>query len=65
MNEKYTIAIRPVGDHLEVTVAELPELGIIETAPDKVKRDDSVDLALARISEYQLEHNERSQARAS
>jgi hypothetical protein len=65
MNEKYTIAIRPVGDHLEVTVSELPELGIIETAPDKVKRDDAVDLALARISEYQLEHNERSQARSS
>jgi hypothetical protein len=65
MNEKYTIDIRPIGDHLKVTVPELRELGIIETAPGKVTGDDAVDLALARISEYQLEQYERSQARAS
>jgi hypothetical protein len=40
----------------------IPELGIVlETAPDKIKRDDAVDLALAAISDNQLEQDERRQ----
>ncbi len=47
----FTLNISPVEDHLEVFI---PELNItVSTLPGQVKRDDAVDLALARISEYQ------------
>lgn len=59
----FTLNISPVGDHLEIFI---PELNItVSTLPGQVKRDDAVDLALARIAEYQQKMQEESQARAS
>jgi hypothetical protein len=65
-NPTYTIDIQPVGDHLQVTILELPELGMLETAPGKIKRDDATEVALAAISKWQHEHeHEQVQVKAS
>ena len=62
-NLTYAIDIQPVGDHLKVTI---PDLGIVlEAAPGKVKRDDTVDLALSAISKCQQKQDERVQVKAS
>ncbi len=56
VNEKYTIQLKSVGDHLEVTI---PELHItVETAPGKTSRDDALDVAQQEIIKYHLKLRE-------
>ncbi len=50
MDEKYTLQLKSVGDHLEVTI---PELNItVSTRPGKTSRDDALDVAAQAIIEY-------------
>jgi hypothetical protein len=56
VNEKYTIQLKSVGDHLEVTI---PELNItVETAPGKTSRDDALDVAQQEIIKYHMKLRE-------
>jgi hypothetical protein len=61
--EKYTIDIRPVGDHLEIFIPELKLT--VSTEPGQTTRDDAERVALATISAYQQQQYERSQVKAS
>jgi hypothetical protein len=59
--EKYTIHMQPVGDHLQVTIAEI---GVtVETAPGKIKREDAERAATRAISEYALAQREATQVK--
>ena len=59
MNEKYTLQLKSVGDHLEVTI---PELNItVETAPGKTSRDDALDVAHTAIEKWTLQQRRREQ----
>ncbi len=62
MNEKYTLQLKSVGDHLEVTI---PELNItVSTRPGKTSRDDALDVAAQAIIEYHLKQREAAQVKA-
>ncbi len=51
-NVQYTLYIEPVGDHLQVTIAEI---GVtVETVLGKIKREDAERAATRAISEYVL-----------
>lgn len=63
MNEKYTLQLKSVGDHLEVFI---PELNItVETGPGETSRDAALDVAHRAIIEYHLKQREREQVKAS
>ncbi len=62
MNEQYTLQLKAVGDHLEVTI---PELGItVSTEPGKTSRDDAFDVAHAAIDTWLLEHRSHETVKA-
>jgi hypothetical protein len=61
-NEKYTLNIVPVGDHLRV---HIPEIDVtVETAPGETRREDAERVGLAAISRYERQHYEAAQAQA-
>jgi hypothetical protein len=62
-NPTYTIDIQPIGDHLQVTIAEI---GVtLETGPGETSRDDATRVAGAAISRYEQQQYEAAQAKAS
>jgi hypothetical protein len=63
MNEKYTLNIEQIGDHLEV---HIPELEItIETAPGKTERGDALDVAHNAIVAWHLAQREQEAVKAA
>jgi len=64
MNETtYTLQLKAVGDHLEVTI---PELGItVSTEPGKTSQDDAFDVAHAAIDAWMLQHRSHDTVKAS
>ncbi len=64
-NPTYHLTIEPQGDHLQVSILELPELGILETQPGHTRDDDALDVAHKAIIEWNLTHRERKAVKAS
>jgi hypothetical protein len=63
MNKHYTLQLKAVGDHLEVTI---PELGItVSTEPGKTSQDDAFDVAHAAIDAWMLQHRSHNTVKAS
>jgi hypothetical protein len=63
MNEQYTLQLKSVGDHLEVTI---PELNItVSTEPGQTSRDAALDVASEAIIEYHLKQRQLEQVIAS
>ncbi len=62
-NPTFTLHLKSVGDHLEVTI---PELNItVSTRPGETSRDAALDVAHQAIIEYHLKQREARRAKVS